>query len=131
MQDRGCELRRITIPGTRVNKGMNNAHSPLGCYLYAAPPLSACFLLVSEELHPLRMQTCEEALRDGRIRTQADEHLLAVGGQHVFAVGYHPVQAASASYYVFDRWLVDGRHYVVALSGREHVCRKFALRPVE
>src|SRR5829696_7928646 len=135
MQDLGYELPRIPIPRTPVNKGMNKAHSPLGCYLYAAPPLSACFLLVSEELHPLRMQTCEEALRDGRIefisRTQADEHLLAVGGQHVFAVGYHPVQAASASYYVFERWLVDGRRYVVALSGREHVCRKFALRPVE
>jgi hypothetical protein len=47
------------------------------------------------------MQTFEEALRDGRnefiFRTQAEEHLLAVGGQHVFAVDYHPVEAAPAS----------------------------------
>jgi hypothetical protein len=85
------ELPRIPIPRTSVNKGMHKAHSPLALYLYAAPPLSACFLLVSEELHPLRMQTCEEALRDGRsefiCRTKANEHLLAVGGEHVFAVG--------------------------------------------
>jgi hypothetical protein len=70
------EVRRIPIPRTPVNKGMNKAHSPLGCYLYAAPPFSACFLLVSEELRELRMQTCEEALRDGRsefiCRTKAD-----------------------------------------------------------
>src|SRR5215216_305955 len=114
---------------------MNKAHSPLGCYLYTTPPFSACFLLFSEELHELRMQTFEEALRDGRnefiFRTQAEEHLLAVGGEHVFAVGYHPVGAAAASYYVFERWPVDGRHYVVALSGGNDVCRKFALRPVD
>ena len=76
MQDLGYELPRIPIPRTPVNKGMNKAHSPLGCYLYAAPPFSACFLLVSEELLELRMQTCEEALRDGRsefiCRTKAD-----------------------------------------------------------
>jgi hypothetical protein len=75
-EDCNHELRRIPIPRTPVNKGMNKAHSPLGCYLYAAPPFSACFLLVSEELRELRMQTCEEALRDGRsefiCRTKAD-----------------------------------------------------------
>src|SRR5215213_4436163 len=46
------------------------------------------------------MQTCKEALRYGLnefiFRTRAEEHLLAVGGDHVFAVHYHPVEAAAA-----------------------------------
>jgi hypothetical protein len=49
------------------------------------------FLLQWEELEEPRMQTFEETLRDGLKefikRTKAEEHLLAVGGEHVFAVG--------------------------------------------
>src|SRR5688500_904245 len=80
------------------------------------------------------MQTFEEALRDGRnefiFRTKAEEHLLAVGGEHVFAVDYHPVEALAARNYVDDGWRVDHRHYVVALPAGDIVWRKFALRPV-
>jgi hypothetical protein len=48
-------------------------------------------LLYWDEPEDLRMQTREEARRDGLkefvFSTQAQEHLLAVGGEHVFAVG--------------------------------------------
>jgi hypothetical protein len=88
-----------------------------------------------EELKDLRMQTCKEALREGLnefiFRTKAEEHLLAVGGDHVSAVHYQPVEAAAASYYVFERWPVDGPDYVVAVSGGELVCSEFAIRPVD
>src|SRR5215211_7478000 len=135
MQDRGYELPRNPIPRTPVNKDKKEGPQPRRTRPFPLfPPLSACFLLSWDELHELRMQTFEAALRDGRnefiFRTQAEEHLLAVGGQHVFAVGYHPVEAAAARNYVFERWPVDGPHYVVALSAGDIVCRKFAVRPV-
>jgi hypothetical protein len=113
-----CELPRIPIPRTPVNKGKGKGHSPVELYpSHTLPPCRRVFLLW-EELKDLRMQTCKEALRDGLnefiFRTKAEEHLLAVGGDHVFAVHYQPVEAAAASYYVFERWPVDGPDYVVA-----------------
>src|SRR5215208_942476 len=130
------ELRRIPIPRTPVNKDKKEGPQPRRPRPFPLfPPLSACFLLSWEELEELRMQPFEEALRDGRnefiFRTQAEEHLLAVGGEHVFAVDYHPVEAAAARNYVYERWPVDGSHYVVAVSAGDIVCGKFAVRPVD
>ena len=94
-------FREYLFPRTPVNKDKKEGPQPRRTRPFPLfPPLSACFLLSWEELEELRMQSFEEALRDGRkefiFRTQAEEHLLAVGGEHVFAVDYHPVEAAAA-----------------------------------
>ena len=86
------EVRRIPIPRTPVNKVKKKGHSPVGLDpSHSSRPCRRVSSYLWEELEELRMQPFEEALRDGRyefiFRTQAEEHLLAVVGEHVFAVG--------------------------------------------
>ena len=78
---RACELRRIHLPRTRVNKGLRTGHSLVG-------------------LAPSR-QPFPEALRDGLEQSlkfrDPVSHPLAVGCNHVFPVGEHPVEAVAAT----------------------------------
>src|SRR3712207_1019231 len=71
------------------------------------------------------MQTFEESLGDGLEEfvegSQAKEHPLAVGCNHIFSVGYHPVEAAAASYYVLKGWPVDDDYRIFARTPREDV----------
>jgi hypothetical protein len=84
-----------------VDKDSRKRHSSVGLYpSHSSHPCRRSFLL-SLLWGELRMQTFEEALRDGVEEflegSQANDHPLAVGRNHVFAVGYHPVEAAAAT----------------------------------
>ena len=88
----------------------------------------------AEELKDLRMQTCKEALREGLnefiFRNRAED-TFSQSGATTSLRSTITVEAAAASYYVFERWPVDGPDYVVAVSGGELVCSEFAIRPVD
>jgi hypothetical protein len=57
--------------------------------------------------------------------TEPDEHLLAVGCDHVLPVGYHPVDAPSAYAYVFRCRVVDDVDDVDAASAGELILSRF------
>jgi hypothetical protein len=60
------ELRRTSLLGTSVNKESRKGPQPRRTLSFPLfPPLTTCFLLYWEELEELRMQSFEEALRDG------------------------------------------------------------------
>src|SRR5215217_2357244 len=73
----------------------------------------------------LRRQTFEETLRDGVKEcvegSNANEHPLAIGCNHIFSVGYQPVEAAAARHFVLERWAVDDDYRIVARTPREDV----------
>jgi hypothetical protein len=85
-------------------------------------------------LKKVRRQTFEEAWRDFPkefLDRQADKHPLAVGCDHIFAVGEHSVKACAARHYVLEYGPVVGEEHVVARSPREVVFRRFAVRAVD
>jgi hypothetical protein len=49
--------------------------------------------------------------------TEPDEHLLAVGCDHVLLIGYHPVEAPSTCDYVLRCRFVDDVDHVAASTG--------------
>jgi hypothetical protein len=90
MQDAVYGLPRTPLLGTWVNKDSRKDHSPVASTLPALSPLVVgefCSYLRRE----LRMQTFEEALRyglkEGIEGSNANEHPLAVGCNHIFPVG--------------------------------------------
>jgi hypothetical protein len=90
------------FPRTSVNKDKRKGHSPVGLgpsHTLLALVSEACSYLLT--LLELRWQTFDKPLRD-RVEESirhsgADEYLLAVGGDHIFAVSEHPVEAAPTS----------------------------------
>jgi hypothetical protein len=106
------ELPRIPIPRTPVNKGKRKGRSPIRL---APSPLS--FPFGGKALAPIHSRgPLAAALRRSsagllkRIRSRRrytlnasppkEIHLLAVGGDHIFRVGDHPIEAAAARDYV-------------------------------
>src|SRR5215217_1983500 len=70
-------------------------------------------------------QTLPEALRDGvanfvKLRDPV-AYLLAVRCKHIFAIGEHPVEAATAGDYVLARRIVVYSEHIVALTAGESV----------
>src|SRR5215210_1439159 len=120
------ELPRIPLPRTPVNRGKMKGHSPVGLDPSRTLPTlvgEACSYPLA--LLELRRQSFDKALRD-RVEESirgsgADEHLLAVGADHIRSVGEHPVQARAATHYVLACRLVGDVKHIVAVSCGEDV----------
>src|SRR3712207_1299081 len=98
MQVSGYGLPRTTLPRTWVNSARRRATAPRTCDPSRSPHPARRVLLLSSEL---RMQPLPEVLRDGleqciKFRDPVG-HSLAVGCNHIFPVGEHPVEAAAAT----------------------------------
>src|SRR5215217_6342560 len=118
------QLRRIPLPRTSVNKARRKWRGPYG-------PATSDPLRLSRRKrashHPMGLlrQFFEKAIEVPRIfepvkescRGGANEYLLAVGGDHVFAIRSHPVEASTARHYVLRRGIVIDQDDVVAVSG--------------
>jgi hypothetical protein len=97
-----------------VNKDGRKGLSPVGLDSSQTLPTlvgEVCSYLLA--LLELRRQTFDKALGD-RVEefirgSGADEHLLAVGDDHIRSVGKHPVQARAATPYVLACRLVGNR----------------------
>src|SRR5215213_7198535 len=83
----------------------------------------------------IRWQTFPEALRnrpiESKYRTKADEHTLAVGCDHIFAFGEHPVEAVAAYDRVLGRRIVQDVDDVVAIPTRDLVFGSFAEHAID
>src|SRR5215217_732059 len=110
MQDPANELPRIYLPRTSVNKARRKWRGPYG-------PATSDPLRLSRRKrashYPMGLlrQFFEKAIEVARIfepdkesgRGSANEYLLAVGGDHVFSIRTHPVEATTARHYVLRR----------------------------
>ena len=91
MQDAANCLPRTPLLGSRVNKGKKKGHSPVGLDPPRSLPPCRRRVFCSYLRRELRMQTFEEALRyglkEGIEGSNANEHPLAVGCNHILPVG--------------------------------------------
>src|SRR5215217_4479768 len=126
------ELRRIHLPRTSVNKARRKWRG------HKDPATSDPLRLSRRKRashHPMGLlrQFFEKAIEVPRIfepvkesfRGGANQYLLAVGGDHVYAIRSHPVEATTARHYVLRRGIVIGQDDVVAVSGAENVLGRF------
>src|SRR5215212_1043231 len=141
---RQCEVQlpRIPLPRTPVNKGKKKGRNlvrldpphtlaPFGSGRLAASSRVGCQPVEegAEELRHWRWDGLVEhlfLLQNLCLRTVDDSHLLTLGCDYVFPVGYNPIKATTARHRVLCRGHVVNGQDVAAVSAREDFCRSIA-----